>query len=132
MRFLRFFHKLFKPNCTCYVCELPKCANCEFLNSLLQQEQANNRALLNAILEFNKPLVVNEEAREVQDPKPIHTSKRQNFAVIRSTLEARDKAIAEEERAAKSIRIKQSMNSVPIKTEEEMFAILDELNVNNG
>lgn len=92
------------------------------LEHFLEQERSSNRALINSILETNRPHIVEESKKSNEDFQPIHRGPRR-LSVLRSTLEAADKAKAEELRA----KIKIEMNQVKPKTEEELLGAIDEV-----
>lgn len=47
---IKFFHQLFRPNCSCNICAAPKCETCEVLRVQLDYERANNRQLINSLI----------------------------------------------------------------------------------
>lgn len=63
-------HHLFNPHCP--VCEArPKCESCDMLRSMLATEQYQKKQLLDALLEYNKPVVEIKNEQPTKEFKPI-------------------------------------------------------------
>lgn len=98
MKFIRFIHKLFKPNCICSICSAPRCELCEELKLILDKERYDKKNLVNALIHNN---TFGEEPYlpEINvDRKPIGTSI-VNWETRRRQLEANDRTEATKRRA---------------------------------
>ena len=126
MRFIRFWHKVFKPNCDCEVCSTPACENCEQLQTLLASEKATNARLVDTIINFHKPIVAESSFEsKPEELKPIGNSFR-SWSIQRRMLEEEDmakakiiKKKAEEELKAKMDTAGPSVEEIEKSLEEE-------------
>lgn len=92
MKFIKFFHKLFRPNCECMICAEARCEVCEELKRMLYQEQVDKARLLTALVEVSKPERITEKITG-QLPEPIHP-KTVPWPVKQAQLEREDRARA--------------------------------------
>lgn len=87
-----FIHRWLNPHCPECLADA-QCSNCLDLRDQLNHERQTNKELVRALVELTKP---EKEViyQNIEEPRPV--SKKVLWHVKRATLEAEDKALAEE------------------------------------
>lgn len=136
MRFLRYIHKIFKPNCECAVCETPRCQLCEEYKWSLQMERLEKEKLLNALLKMGAPPQIVQMPEKEEPPQIIRGAQR--FSNIRRALEEQDRLRAAENRArdvaeanATREQVKVTMDKIKPMTEAEIDEFLKDEKADN-
>lgn len=132
MKVLKFFHKLFKPNCDCAICVAPVCPHCYQMELLIESINADKRKLLDVIVELSKPITTVQTV-SVDENNDVARGARRTWSRTRQELEHSDKLEAEriraqeiENKASKELRKKTVSDSIT-ELEKELGITGDEL-----
>jgi hypothetical protein len=91
MGVIKFFHQLFRPNCSCNICSAPVCEKCEILGIQLNYERQVNQELIRNLIQLTAP-----EKEQIPSEKVEHKPIVQHipWRVKQQMLENEDKQAA--------------------------------------